>query len=258
LEVDERKPLIAGNWKMNLNLDEAVGLVKGIIDGVKQLENVDVLVTPPFTALAAVKQAIGASRILLGAQNMHWEMSGAFTGEISGRMLLEAGCTHVILGHSERRSLFKETSELIDLKLEAAVRVGLIPVLCIGETLEDREAGRTFEVIEEQLNISLKNFRDDKQMPPSTILAYEPVWAIGTGRTASPDQAQEVHSFIREWIKKSFDTEASHAVRILYGGSVKPDNIRDLMSQADIDGALVGGASLKADTFNRIIDFQKN
>jgi triosephosphate isomerase len=258
LKVDERTPLIAGNWKMNLNLDEAVGLVNAIGHGIQQMEDVDVLVAPPFTALGAVKQAIGKSRILLGAQNMHWEMSGAFTGEISGRMLLEAGCTHVILGHSERRSLFKETSELIDLKLKAAVQVGLISIVCIGETLEDREAGRTFEVIEDQLNVSLKNFRDEKRMHPSTILAYEPVWAIGTGRTATPDQAQEVHRFIREWTKSCFDTETGHAVRILYGGSVKPDNVGDLMSEADIDGALVGGASLKADIFNQIIGFQKN
>jgi len=252
-----RKPLIAGNWKMNLDLKEAVVLVKAIVDGVERLDNVDVLVAPPFTALAAVKQAIGDSRVLLGAQNMHWEMSGAFTGEISGGMLLEAGCTHVILGHSERRSLFKETSEIIDLKLKAALRVGLIPIVCIGETLEDREAGRTFEVIGAQLNGSLKTLREDNQMPTSTILAYEPVWAIGTGRTASPAQAQEVHCFIREWIKKRFDTETSHAVRILYGGSVKPDNVRDLMSETDIDGALVGGASLKADVFNQIIEFQE-
>jgi triosephosphate isomerase len=255
--MDERTPLIAGNWKMNLELDEAVGLVKAILKSVERIENVDVLLAPPFTALATVKQVIGASRILLGAQNMHWEMSGAFTGEISGRMLLEAGCTHVILGHSERRSLFKETSEIIDLKLKAAVQVGLTPVLCIGETLENREAGRTFEVIEEQLNFSLKNFVDDKRMPSSTILAYEPVWAIGTGRTATPEQAQEVHCFIREWVRNGFDTKTSQAVRILYGGSVKPDNIRDLMSETDIDGALVGGASLKADAFNRIVDFQR-
>ena len=253
----ERKPLIAGNWKMNLDLDGAAALVKDIADSIAHLDEVDVLVAPPFTALHAVKQAIGNSRIFLSAQNMHWQMSGAFTGEISARMLQEIGCTHVILGHSERRALFKETSEQIDLKVKAAVALGLIPILCIGETLDQREAGQTFEVIEDQLDLSLKNFRANKSMPSSIVLAYEPVWAIGTGQTATPEQAQEVHRFIRNWIKSNFDAKTASQVRILYGGSVKPDNIRDLMSEADIDGALVGGASLKADSFVRLIRFQK-
>jgi triosephosphate isomerase len=253
----ERTPLIAGNWKMNLDLDGAVALVKAIADSIKDLDEVDVLVAPPFTALTTVKQAIGNARIFLGAQNMHWEINGAFTGEISGRMLQETGCTHVILGHSERRMLFKETSEQIDLKVKAAVALGLFPILCIGETLDEREAGQTFEVIEDQLNLSLKNFRADQSMPPSIVLAYEPVWAIGTGQTATPEQAQEVHRFIRDWIKRNFDSKTAGQVRILYGGSVKPDNIRDLMSETDIDGALVGGASLKADSFVKLIRFQK-
>lgn len=255
--MNERKPLIAGNWKMNLDIDEAVALVNATVNGIEQLEGVDILVAPPFTALTAVKQAIGTSGILLGAQNMHWETSGAFTGEISGKMLLEVGCTHIILGHSERRALFEETSQIVDLKLKAATQIGLSPILCIGETLEEREAEQTFAVIEEQLDASLKNFRDNKKMPPSTILAYEPVWAIGTGRTATPKQAQEVHYFIREWITKTFDQETSRQVRILYGGSVKPDNIRVLMAEADIDGALVGGASLKAESFLGIIAFKE-
>ena len=253
----ERKPLIAGNWKMNLDLDGAVALVKAVADSIMDLEEVDVLVAPPFTALTTVKQAIGHSRIFLGAQNMHWEINGAFTGEISGRMLQETGCTHVILGHSERRMLFKETSEQIDLKVKTAIALGLIPILCIGETLDQREAGQTFEVIEDQLDVSLKNFRADKSMPPSIVLAYEPVWAIGTGQTASPEQAQEVHRFIRDWINRNFDSKTASQVRILYGGSVKPDNIKDLMSETDIDGALVGGASLKADSFVKLIRFQK-
>ena len=253
----ERKPFIAGNWKMNLDLDGAVALVKAVADSIMDLEEVDVLVAPPFTALTTVKQAIGHSRIFLGAQNMHWEINGAFTGEISGRMLQETGCTHVILGHSERRMLFKETSEQIDLKVKTAIALGLIPILCIGETLDQREAGQTFEVIEDQLDVSLKNFRADKSMPPSIVLAYEPVWAIGTGQTASPEQAQEVHRFIRDWIKRNFDSKTASQVRILYGGSVKPDNIKDLMSETDIDGALVGGASLKADSFVKLIRFQK-
>jgi triosephosphate isomerase len=188
---------------------------------------------------------------------MHWENSGAYTGEMSGRMLQESGCTHVILGHSERRILFGETSEMIDPKVKAAVRLGLIPILCIGETLEEREAGQTFEVIREQLDVSLHNFKVDQLMPPSTILAYEPVWAIGTGRTATPDEAQEVHKFIREWIENIFDTSTADQVRILYGGSVKQENVADLMSEPDIDGALVGGASLKADSFVQIIRFRE-
>jgi triosephosphate isomerase len=251
----KRKPLIAGNWKMNLNLAESEALATAISDAVKDLEEVEVLVAPPFTALHGVRQRIENSRVFLGAQNMFWETSGAYTGEICGEMLKEAGCTHVILGHSERRNLFKETSEMVDKKARAAILLGLIPVLCIGETLEDREAGRTVEVIQEQLDVSLNTFREDRRMAPSTILAYEPVWAIGTGRTATPQQAQEVHGFIRKWIDKNFGADAANAVRILYGGSVKPENIRDLMSEPDIDGALVGGASLKADTFIRIIRF---
>ena len=253
----ERKPLIAGNWKMNLNLDEAVSLVNAITDSISDISRVDVLVAPPFTTISVVKQAIGHANILLGAQNMHWEMSGAFTGEISGRMLQEIGCTHIILGHSERRMLFSETNEMIDLKMKSAVALGLIPILCIGETIEQREAGQTFEVIEDQLAASLKSFRVNKHMPATTVLAYEPVWAIGTGLTATPEQAQEIHYFIRKWIENNFNAELAQQIRILYGGSVKPDNVRDLMSEADIDGALVGGASLKADSFVQLIRFQE-
>jgi triosephosphate isomerase len=252
----ERKPLIAGNWKMNLGVEGSVELATAISAGTKDLEGVDILVAPPFTLLGAVREALSGSGVFLGAQNMHWEMSGAYTGEVSGRMLQEAGCTHVILGHSERRSLFGETSEIVDLKMKAAVLLGLIPILCIGETLEEREAGKTFDIIREQLDVSTQNLKADGVMLPSTILAYEPVWAIGTGRTATPEQAQEVHQFIRKWIEENFNTGTANQVRILYGGSVKPDNAADLMSQADIDGALVGGASLKADSFVPIMHFK--
>ncbi len=255
--MNGRKPFIAGNWKMNLNLKESADLSKAIAGDMDDFEGIDVLVAPPFTSLPAVRQAIGNSRILLGAQNMHWESYGACTGEISGRMLIEAGCTHVILGHSERRTHFKETNEDIDLKVKSAVQVGLVPIICIGETLQEREDGQTFEVIEKQLHGSLKNFRDDKIMPSSAILAYEPVWAIGTGRTATPQQAQEVHHFIRKWVEEHFDTATADLLRILYGGSVKPENMKDLMSRPDIDGALVGGASLKADSFIPILRFQE-
>ena len=251
----ERIPLIAGNWKMNLGPNESAALVKTIAQDISDVDGIDVLVAPPFTSLPAVKNALAGSRILLAGQNMHWETAGAFTGEISGQMLVEAGCSHVILGHSERRTLFNETSEMVALKVDAALRAGLIPIICIGETLKERDAGKTFEMIKEQLEGSLKSFIDKGEMPHSTILAYEPVWAIGTGRTATPDQAQEVHYFIREWIKKVFDKDTAEKVRILYGGSVKPDNTAGLMSKADIDGALVGGASLKADAFLQIIKF---
>jgi triosephosphate isomerase len=255
--MGDRIPLIAGNWKMNLDLDQATGLVQAIISSIGGLKGVEVLVAPPFILIPAVKKAIGDSLILLAAQNMHWEEGGAFTGEVSGDMIKEAGCTHVILGHSERRTLFKETSEIIDLKVKSAIKIGLIPIICIGETLEEREAGKTFEIIETQLNESLKGFKEAKKIPESTILAYEPVWAIGTGKTATPGQAQEVHGLIRNWIEKNFDSNMAQQIRILYGGSVKPDNVKDLMSQPDIDGALVGGASLKADSFLKLVRFQE-
>jgi triosephosphate isomerase len=253
--MTDRIPLIAGNWKMNLTLMEGASLVKSIRDGIQGLDGVEVLVAPPFTALATVKGIIGDAKILLAAQNMHWEQSGAYTGEISPLMLLEAGCTHVILGHSERRMHFQETDEMIDLKANAALQSGLTPIICIGETLREREADQAFEVLKKQLDGSLKGCIDRKTLPFSTILAYEPVWAIGTGRTATPDQAQEVHHFVREWISESFSRETADLIRILYGGSVKPDNAKDLMSRPDIDGALVGGASLKADSFIPIIRF---
>ncbi len=248
--------MIAGNWKMNLGGDEAAVLVKDISEGIKGVQGVEVLVAPPFTLLQTVREAIGSSPVFLAGQNMHWEPRGAFTGEISGRMLQESGCTHVILGHSERRSLFGETSEDIDKKAKTAVLLGLIPVICIGETLEERETGRTFKVIKDQLDRSLANFIKDGLLLPSTILAYEPVWAIGTGKTATPEQAQDVHSFIRKWVADNFNTGTAQHVRILYGGSVKPSNVSELMSQTDIDGALVGGASLTADNFIPIVCYK--
>jgi triosephosphate isomerase len=254
--MSSRTPLIAGNWKMNLNLDASVQLVKALEQGMAGLEGVDVLVAPPFTSLGAVKEAIGSSDIFLSAQNMHWDPAGACTGEIAASMLIEAGCTHVILGHSERRNDFGETSGMVDKKAGAAVANNLVPIVCIGEKLEQREADQTFAVIKEQLEESLDNFRDKKAIPPSLILAYEPVWAIGTGMTATPEQAQEVHAFIRDWLKETFNAQTAEAVRILYGGSVKSDNVKDLMSRPDIDGALVGGASLKAEAFVPIIRFQ--
>lgn len=241
---------------MNLGVEESISLATAITASMHDLKGVDVMVAPSFTLLGVVREALSGSGVFLAAQNMHHELSGAYTGEVSGRMLKEAGCTHVILGHSERRSLFGETSEIVDLKVKAATLLGLTPILCIGETLEEREAGETFDIIREQLHVSLGNLLADGVMLPSTIIAYEPVWAIGTGRSATSEQAQEVHQFIRKWIEENFNVGTANQVRILYGGSVTPDNVTDLMSQEDIDGALVGGASLKADSFVPIMHFQ--
>ncbi|MBW1722504.1 MAG: triose-phosphate isomerase [Deltaproteobacteria bacterium] len=253
--MNGRRPMIAGNWKMHLGLEEASRLAADVAKGASETPDVDILVAPSFTNLWVVRKAVGDSEVFLGAQNMHWEPKGAFTGEVSPGMLLESGCTHVILGHSERRTLFGETDEMVDKKAGSAVKAGLVPIVCIGETLGEREAGRTSEVIRTQLEGSLKRFREDGEIPSTFVLAYEPVWAIGTGRTASPDQAQEVHGFIREWLGVNFGREAANSVRILYGGSVKPDNIKALMAQPDIDGALVGGASLDAESFLSIVRF---
>ncbi|MBW1731283.1 MAG: triose-phosphate isomerase [Deltaproteobacteria bacterium] len=251
----QRSPLIAGNWKMHLTIPEATALVRELRAGLQGLEAPQVLVAPPFTSLGPVKQALEGSSIMLGAQNMHWEDTGAFTGEISGQMLLEVGCSHVILGHSERRLIFKETDDMVDKKVQKAVALGLSPILCIGETLEQREAGNTYQVLREQLEGSLASCIDSRALPETLILAYEPVWAIGTGKTATPAQAQEAHQFVRTWIQEVFGEEAGARVRILYGGSVKPENIRALMAEPDIDGALVGGASLKPESFLGIIRY---
>jgi triosephosphate isomerase len=198
---------------------------------------------------------LAGTDILVGAQNMHWEQKGAFTGEISPRMLREAGCSHVILGHSERRTLFFETSEMVNRKAEAAIDAGLAPIICIGETLQEREQDKTFDIIKTQLDESLRTRWETGSLPQGLTLAYEPIWAIGTGRTATPEQAQEVHLFIRRWLEEAFGPDSAEAARILYGGSVKPDNSKELMAQPDIDGTLIGGASLKADSFLSIVRF---
>ncbi len=251
----KRRPLIAGNWKMNIGMKDAIGLAKDIANGILDIEDRDILIAPPFPFLLPVSQAINGSRIFLGAQNMHWEESGAFTGEVSGGMLKDVGCTHVIIGHSERRILFQESNDNIAKKIKAAIEMGLYPILCVGERLEERETGKTFEVIREQLEGSLKYLMDMSNSPGSIIIAYEPVWAIGTGHTATASQAQEVHAFIRDWLKKRFGDELASTTNLLYGGSVKPENIKELMAEKDIDGALVGGASLKAESFLKIIRF---
>lgn len=254
--MNQRKPFMAGNWKMNLNREESAELAGAIARQAPDPDRVDVLVAPPFTSIATVKEAVDGGCIFLGAQNVHWEPHGAFTGEISPPMLVEAGCTHVILGHSERRNLFGETDDMIDRKAESACKYGLTPIICIGEALKEREDNRTTEVIETQLRGSLRHFRKQKKLPPFVLLAYEPVWAIGTGKTATPEQAQEVHGEIRRWLAEQFDGNTAETVRILYGGSVKPDNIKELMAMPDVDGALVGGASLKASSFVSIMRFE--
>ena len=246
---------MAGNWKMNLSLDEAEDLLNGIKEAQADLDRVDVLVAPPFTSLHLAHTILAGTHILIGGQNTHWEQEGAFTGEISPLMLREAGCSHVILGHSERRAYFFEGNEVVNKKAEAAINAGLTPILCIGETLQEREEGGAFDVIRTQLDESLRTRCRNGSLPETFILAYEPVWAIGTGRTATPEQAQEVHLFVRRWLEKAFGSDTAKVVRILYGGSVKPENSKELMAQPDIDGALIGGASLKSDSFLSIIRF---
>ena len=255
--MKDRKPLMAANWKMNLSLGEATKLINAIKQAPIDFGMVDVLIAPPFTTLPLTCDLLAGTSVFVAGQNMHWEKHGAFTGEVSPLMLKEIGCSHVILGHSERRTLFFETSELINKKAVSAREAGLVPIVCIGETLEEREAEKTFSVVETQLNESLESFVKKRNQDQDFILAYEPVWAIGTGITATPVQAQEVHRYIRDWLAKNLDPDVRDAVRILYGGSVKPDNISELMAQQDIDGALIGGASLKADSFLSLVRYHQ-
>jgi len=246
-----RRLLIAGNWKMYKTIPEAFDLVRELKELVKDVNDRDILVCPPFTALYPVFKELEGSNIVLGGQNMYFEEQGAFTGEISPLMLKNAGCSYVILGHSERRHIFGETDELINKKVLSAVNHGLIPILCVGELLEEREAGKTQEVVEKQVREGLKGIDEDAEF----VIAYEPVWAIGTGKTATPELAEEVHFFIRQILSDMFGNEKANSVRILYGGSVKPENAAGLLNMENIDGALVGGASLKAESFAKIVKF---
>ena len=245
-----RKPVIAGNWKMNLTLHESGMLIQHLLKTCNT-ELVEVIVCPPFTALASVATFLRQSHIRLGAQDLFWEPSGAFTGAISPTMLVDAGCRDVIIGHSERRRHCGESDQIIQRKVEAAIKHTLTPILCIGETLADREANRTLEVLTRQLEGAMQG-RTAAECG-RMIFAYEPVWAIGTGRNATPEQAQEAHAFIRQWLISQHGVEVGYAVRILYGGSVTPANAVSLLLPSDVDGALVGGASLKADTFSAIV-----
>jgi len=253
--MGNRRPLIAGNWKMYKTPQEAADTAKQLVEQVREVADVDIMIAPPFTALESVSRVIKNSPVALGAQNLYWEDEGAYTGEISAPMLKSAGCQYAITGHSERRQYFGETDKTVNQKIQAAIQVGLKPVFCIGETEQEREAEQTLSVLDKQVRKGLERLVPEQL--DTLIIAYEPVWAIGTGKTATEDQAQEVHQFIRSLIEKSFGNDLSKSIRILYGGSVKPDNILNLMAMPDIDGALVGGASLSADSFSRIIKFKK-
>jgi triosephosphate isomerase len=248
-----RKPVIAGNWKLFKKTAEALQLVQELSPLVKDVKDVEIVIAPSFTVLGPVRSLLFDSAISVAGQDCFWEEEGAYTGEVSPSMLVDAGCSHVIIGHSERRQLFAETDEKINKKIRAAIRAGLTAIFCIGETLQEREAGQTFAVLDCQLKKGLDSLFPDEI--ENVILAYEPVWAIGTGKTATAEQAQESHAFIRQLIAELYSTSLADGIRILYGGSVKPDNIRSLMLQPDIDGALVGGASLTAESFASIIRF---
>jgi len=248
-----RKPFIAGNWKMNTDSHSAPALVKGLVDGLGRMDadNVDVAVIPPFVYISEVVSVAASSKIAVGAQDIYYEEKGAFTGEISTYMLKDIGCTYCLCGHSERRHVIGESDELINKKVTAAINGGILPILCVGELLEERQADKTEEVVERQIRAGFAGLSAEKAS--AVTVAYEPVWAIGTGQTATPSQAQQVHSMIRELVSDIYGKDFAAGMRIQYGGSAKPDNAAELMLKSDIDGLLVGGASLKADDFLAII-----
>jgi len=248
-----RRPIFAANWKLHKNRSEAVDYVRELLPRVAGLDGVEIALAPPFTALDAVGAALAGSAVALAAQNVHEAASGAFTGEVAPGMLVDLGCRFAIVGHSERRTLFGETDAGVARKAAALLTAGLRPIVCIGETLEQRDAGRTFDVLREQIAGSLGDLPRDRAR--DLVVAYEPVWAIGTGRSATPEMAQEAHAFVRERLTAVFG-EAGAEIQIQYGGSVKPENAAALMAQPDIDGALVGGAGLEAESFSKIIHFE--
>jgi len=246
-----RRPFIAGNWKMNLDRASAVALAEGVAKHAEDVDDVDLAVCPPSVYLDAVSKAVAGSNVGLGAQNMYHPAQGAYTGEISASMLRDLGCTYVILGHSERRHIFGETDEEINKKVHAALAAGLEPIVCVGELLEEREAGQTLDVIRAQFDGSLAGLSTEQIL--RVVIAYEPVWAIGTGKVATPEQAEEVHLDLRKILEDRYNDNVADTIRIQYGGSVKPDNAAELLAQPNIDGALVGGASLKVDQFMGIV-----
>jgi len=255
LDADLRKPLIVGNWKMHGTVGESIKIVTTLQNLIADYAHLEVAVAPPFTSLYSVSVAIADSHIKLAGQNLLSDEEGAYTGEISGLFLKDIGCDFVIVGHSERRQYFAENDKVVAQKLAAALKSDLIPILCVGESLEERDKGQTMEIVERQLKRAFFdiNMHDFENM----VLAYEPVWAIGTGKVASPEQAGEVHHFIRTWLTKYFDAPTANRIRLLYGGSVKPENATALMRQKDVDGLLVGGASLAPDTFAKIVKFEE-
>jgi len=248
-----RKTIIAGNWKMYKTISEAIELTNGLKREIFELnlETIDVVLCPPFTALSEVSEVVSESGIFLGAQDVYWSQEGAFTGEVSCKMLKDAGCQFVIIGHSERRQYFGETNESVNKKLKAALAGGLTPIVCVGETLSEREANKTFQVLDDHLHNGLCGIEESEAL--KIVIAYEPVWAIGTGKTATGEQAQEAQKYIRDLLSRMYNKETADSIRIQYGGSVKPENISEIMLQPDVDGALVGGASLRIDSFAQIV-----
>lgn len=251
-----KKPFIVGNWKMNLNLKEALLLAKTLKNETENINNTAIGICPPFVFLSEVYKAIEGSNIILGAQNINNKEKGAFTGEVAGLMIKDVGCSHVIIGHSERRHVFGERDEFINEKLKTCLSIQLTPIFCVGEKLEDREGGKTNDVVRGQLSNGLQDITGENAR--KLIIAYEPVWAIGTGKTATPEQANEVHTFIRDFLTEKYGKNVAEEMIIQYGGSVKPDNIKDLLLQKNIDGALVGGASLEAKSFLNMIEIVNN
>ncbi|MFX0028493.1 MAG: triose-phosphate isomerase [Candidatus Hermodarchaeota archaeon] len=247
-----RIPIIGGNWKMNRGTpNESRRMLKALIPLIKSIKKVEIMIAPPFTSLIETYKIIKGKNLKLGAQNMYYEETGAFTGEISPKFLKDLGVDYVILGHSERRNIFNESDDLINKKLKKALFIGLKPIVCIGEHLAEREAGKTKDIILHQINETFKDINKDQII--RTVIAYEPIWAIGTGKTATPEQAEEIHVYIREILSQKFNKETADSVRIQYGGSIKPSNAEDLFKKENIDGGLVGGASLEADSLAQII-----
>jgi triosephosphate isomerase len=246
-----RIPFIAGNWKMYKTVQEAVIFVKELRNAIKNVHGLEIVVAPPFTALHAVAEAVRNANIGVAAQNLHWEKEGAFTGEVSAGMIKEAGAAYVIVGHSERRRLFGETDAIVNRKVTAAVAGGLTPIVCVGETLEERERGQTLDVLDRQIKVGLDHL--GAEQVADMVIAYEPVWAIGTGRNATAAQAGEAHAHIRHRLRQWFGADTAERCQVIYGGSVKPDNVRELLAEPDVDGALVGGASLEVKSFADIV-----
>ena len=250
-----RRPIIAANWKMHKTIAEAIDFVTLLKREAFELDDVDIVVCPSFTALAEVSEVLGESNVALGGQDIFWEEKGAFTGQVAGGQLKDAGCSYAIIGHSERRQFFGETNQTVSKKIKAALRVGLLPIVCVGETLQEREQNKTQAVVGKQFQEGFEGISGEEFQ--KVVIAYEPVWAIGTGRNATSAQAQEVHRFIRSIAQEKYGKEIAGGLRIQYGGSVKPNNISELMAQEDVDGALVGGASLEVDSFVQILKYQR-